>query len=111
MKNHKLREIKIDSELPLLLDMHGAAQKLSVCYRTLQELVYQRRIDFVKIGRIYKFRPEDINNFINKNYITYLLHKHNEADLFPSLRIIQSALRSSLQCATPARAVGNIRLR
>ena len=57
------------SELPLLLDMHSAAQKLGVCYRTIQELVYQRRIGFIKIGRSYKFRPEDLNDFINKNYI------------------------------------------
>lgn len=50
------------------MDMHQAAQKLGVCYRTMQDLVYQRLIGFVKIGRIYKFRPEDLNEFINKNY-------------------------------------------
>lgn len=69
MKNHKLRKIKADSELPLLADMHTAARKLNICCRTIQNLVYQRRICFIKIGRFYKFRIKDLNDFINKNYI------------------------------------------
>lgn len=69
MKNHKPKEMKTGSELPILMDMHEAAQKLGVCYRTIQELVYQRQIGFIRIGRIYKFRMEDLNNFIDKNFI------------------------------------------
>ena len=69
MKNCKPKETKTSSELPLLMDMHEAANKLGICYRTIQDMVYKRRIGFVKIGRIYKFRSEDLSDFIDKNYI------------------------------------------
>lgn len=61
--------MKNNMEEKLLMDMHAAAQMLGICYRTLQEIVYKREIGFVKIGRIYRFRPEDLNEFIKKNYI------------------------------------------
>jgi excisionase family DNA binding protein len=49
--------------------MSVAAERLDICYRTLQSLVYERKIGFVKVGRHYKFRKEDIDSFIQKNYI------------------------------------------
>ena len=69
MKNNELIKPKMNLKMPLLLNMHEAAESLGVCYRTIQELVYQRKIGFVRVGRHYKFRQEDINNFINRNYV------------------------------------------
>jgi excisionase family DNA binding protein len=69
MKINKSKENKIGQELPALVDMHEAAKSLRICYRSIQTLVYERRIGFVKIGRSYKFRPEDLNDFIKRNYI------------------------------------------
>ncbi|MHB1661379.1 MAG: helix-turn-helix domain-containing protein [bacterium] len=69
MKYDEFKKDKIDLRAPLLIDMHRAADMLGICYRSIQNLIYKRQIGFVKIGKNYKFRPEDLNNFIEKNYI------------------------------------------
>lgn len=69
MKNDELKKIEGNLTTPLVLNMHDAADMLGICYRTLQTLVYERHIGFVKIGRHYKFRMEDLEKFIEKNYI------------------------------------------
>ena len=52
-----------------LMSAKEAAKYLGLSYRTLQNLIYARKIGFVQICRHYKFRKEDLNNFIQKNYI------------------------------------------
>lgn len=56
-------------EKTMLMDMHAASKALGICYRSLQSLVYARKIGFVKVGKNYKFRLKDLNDFIEKNYI------------------------------------------
>jgi excisionase family DNA binding protein len=69
MKNDEHIKNKTNLVIPILLNMHEAAESLDVCYRTMQELVYKRQIGFVQIGKNYKFRPRDLNEFVEKNYI------------------------------------------
>ena len=69
MKNDEHIKNKTNLGIPLLLNMHEAAESIGVCYRTMQELVYKRQIGFVKVGKNYKFRTEDIDNFIEKNFV------------------------------------------
>ncbi len=69
VKNDEHIKNKTNLVIPILLNMHEAAKSLGVCYRTMQEIVYQRKIGFIRIGKNYKFRTEDIDNFIRRNYI------------------------------------------
>ena len=69
MKNDESIKHKMNLEMPFLLDMHQAAETLGICYRSLQNLIYARKIGFVKIGKNYKFRSQDLNEFVEKNYI------------------------------------------
>lgn len=53
----------------MLMSMKTAATRLGICYRTMQELVYQRKIGFTLVGRHIKFRAEDLEEFILKNRV------------------------------------------
>ncbi len=61
--------MKNNLEKVLLMDMHEASKFLGICYRSMQSLVYARKIGFVKIGKNYKFRLKDLNDFIDNNYV------------------------------------------
>ena len=65
MKVKKATEKQISG----LLTMREAARYLNVCYRTMQRLIYERKIGFVKMYSEYRFRTEDLEKFIEKNYI------------------------------------------
>ena len=69
MKNNESKNLKENLNSPMLMDMHHAAEALGICYRSIQNLVYERKIGFVRIGKNYKFRIEDLNNYIERNYI------------------------------------------
>ena len=66
---NKNETVKKEEKIKELMSMSVAAERLDICYRTLQSLVYERKIGFVKVGRHYKFRKEDIDKFIEKNFI------------------------------------------
>ena len=69
MKTDELKKDTVNIEMPLLMNMHEAASALGICYRSIQNLIYARKIGFVKIGKNYKFRSQDLNEFVEKNYI------------------------------------------
>jgi excisionase family DNA binding protein len=50
-----------------LLSVPEAAALLGIKVWTLRQWLSQRRIAFVKIGRLTKLRPEDITTFIERN--------------------------------------------
>jgi excisionase family DNA binding protein len=60
---------EIDMKNSALLSAKEASEYLSLSYRTLQNLIYERKIGFIKICRHYKFRKEDLDKFIEKNFI------------------------------------------
>ena len=59
----------IKNNASVLMSAQEAAKYLGLCYRTMQNLIYERKIGFVRINRHYKFRQEDLDRFIEKNYI------------------------------------------
>lgn len=48
-----------------LLSVPEAASMLNVSHWTLRQWLSQRRIPFVKVGRLTKLRPQDIQAFID----------------------------------------------
>ncbi len=52
-----------------LLDMNEVSTLLGIKKSTLYQLVMRKAITHVKLGKLTRFRPEDIQAFINKNLI------------------------------------------
>ena len=50
-----------------LLDVSDAAKLLGIKTWTLRQWLSQRRITFIKVGRLTKLRLEDIEAFIERN--------------------------------------------
>lgn len=46
--------------LPRLLDIDGVAGRLGTSQRPIRRLVAERRIPYVKIGRLVRFDPDEI---------------------------------------------------
>ncbi len=64
-----MKEKGAEKQIAGLLTMREAARYLGICYRTMQRLIYERKIGFVKMYSEYRFRTEDLDKFIEKNYI------------------------------------------
>jgi len=52
-----------------LIDIHKTAERLGVKVHTLYGWVNQRRIPYVKVGRLVRFDPQDIEAWIEKNKV------------------------------------------
>lgn len=52
-----------------LLDENGAAQYLGTSSRHVRELWAQRKLAAVKVGRLVRFRIEDLDAFIDENRV------------------------------------------
>lgn len=52
-----------------LLNMDEASTLLGLKKSTLYQLVARKQITHVKLGKLTRFRPEDIQAFINKNLV------------------------------------------
>jgi len=52
-----------------LVDIRVVASQLNVAPDTIYTMVSQRRIPFVKVGRLLKFDPKAINEWIVKNSV------------------------------------------
>lgn len=50
-----------------LLNMDEAAKLLGIKKSTLYQMVMRRKMAVVKIGKLNRFRPEDLQAFINEN--------------------------------------------
>lgn len=47
-----------------LLDVNDVAARLGVTERFVRRLIATRRIPYVKVGRLVRFRAEDIDRFL-----------------------------------------------
>jgi excisionase family DNA binding protein len=56
--------LTVPSPEPLLLDIKGAARMLSSTTWTVRNLLWAKKIPFVKIGRRFLIDPADIRAFI-----------------------------------------------
>jgi excisionase family DNA binding protein len=62
-------EVRNDIEgSPTLLDVAGAARYLSLSPRMIRELRHRRELPVVKMGRLIRFRPADLDNYINAHW-------------------------------------------
>lgn len=52
---------------PPLLDINDAATQLGTTVRHLRRLVHERRIPFVKVGRLVRFRQADLDAWIENH--------------------------------------------
>ena len=64
-----------------LLSIEQAAKYLNISATTLRRNVYSRQISFVKIFGQYRFRLEDLDQFINDNR-TPSLSEHKSKNAF-----------------------------
>lgn len=49
---------------PVLMTRHEAAQYLNISLRTLDEQIYQKEVQVVRIGRSVRLRKERLDEFI-----------------------------------------------
>jgi excisionase family DNA binding protein len=49
-----------------LLDTAEASQLLGISRNTLYEWIVQRKIPYIKVGRLVKFRKEDLQKWLEK---------------------------------------------
>jgi excisionase family DNA binding protein len=52
-----------------LLSANQVAARLGCSLRLVQQLAAERRIPFVKVGRLNRFRPSDVEAFIETNTV------------------------------------------
>jgi excisionase family DNA binding protein len=52
-------------ELPRLLSIGQLAERLGTTPRHVRRLVAERRVPFVKVGRLVRFDPEDIAGWLD----------------------------------------------
>lgn len=51
---------------PLLVDLEAAARALSVAPRTLRRLAASGALPYARLGRMLRFRPEDLRVFADR---------------------------------------------
>ena len=52
-----------------LVDASQAAERLCTTERHVRRLYSERRLPFVKVGKVVRFRPEDLDAFVEANRI------------------------------------------
>jgi len=50
-----------------LLDSPATAKRLGITERHLRELVVRRDIPFVRVGRLIRFKPDDLDAWVDDN--------------------------------------------
>jgi excisionase family DNA binding protein len=52
-----------------LLDKKQVSESLAISERTLERMVQQRKIAYVKVGKLVRFHPSTITQYIDKRTI------------------------------------------
>lgn len=52
-----------------LLDVAGAAEHLNVTPRFIRELVAQKKVRYHKLGKLLRFRPEDLDAYLESTVV------------------------------------------
>ena len=58
-----------------LLDIDQAAERLNVTPRFIRRLIAQRRIDYLKIGKFIRFKPDDLDTWIEDQRIQHVRYE------------------------------------
>jgi excisionase family DNA binding protein len=56
----------IQTELPDLLDIAQLSQHLGIRERHVRRLISERRIPYIKVGRLIRFDPDDIAAWLDE---------------------------------------------
>ena len=70
--NHHRRRLHPEADATAavsLLDVGGAAARLSVTVRFVRRLVAERRIPYVKVGKFVRFDPADLEAWIDDHRV------------------------------------------
>ena len=62
-----MSELKLVNSGERLLNMDELASLLGIKKSTLYALVMRKQITHIKLGKLTRFRPEDLKAYINKN--------------------------------------------
>lgn len=62
----ELKQIEVGNGL---LNMNEASMLLGIKKSTLYDMTMRNQITFIKIGKLNRFRPSDIQDFINKRIV------------------------------------------
>lgn len=62
-------ELKMLPNVDKLLNMDDASSLLGLKKSTLYAMVMRKQITHIKLGKLTRFRPEDLQAYINKNLI------------------------------------------
>jgi excisionase family DNA binding protein len=54
------------STLPRLLDINELAEHLGTSQRHIRRLIAERRIPYVKVGRLIRFDPDEITAWLDR---------------------------------------------
>ncbi len=64
-----MSELKLLPNVEKLLNMDETASLLGLKKSTLYAAVMRKQITHVKLGKLTRFRPEDLQAYINKNLV------------------------------------------
>ena len=64
-----MSEFKLISNIDKLLNMDEASAFLGIKKSTLYQMVMRKAIAHIKLGKLTRFRPEDLQAYINKNLV------------------------------------------
>lgn len=56
-------------QLPVLLDVDGVATHLNITVRHVRRLVFERRIPYLKVGRLLRFDPREIATWLRSTEV------------------------------------------
>ncbi len=73
-----METINNNKQIKGLLNTREAARYLGICYRTLQRLIYDRKIAFIRIDSNYRFKITDLDDFIESHRIGSVKNKLEE---------------------------------
>jgi excisionase family DNA binding protein len=52
-----------------LLDIPAAAERLGITERHVRELIYRKRIPYLKVGRLVRFDPADLDTWVEASKV------------------------------------------
>jgi len=64
-----MSELKLLPNVDKLLNMDEASSLLGIKKSTLYSLVMRKQITHIKLGKLTRFRPEDLQAYIKKNVV------------------------------------------
>jgi excisionase family DNA binding protein len=60
--------------LPMLVDIHDIADHLGVTVRHIRQLVAERRIPYVKWGKLLRFDPHEVAAWLTQRRVDPVVH-------------------------------------